>query len=171
MKIAILGYAGSGKSTLARTLGEHYGVPVLHLDTVQFLPDWQVRPMEEKLQLVQRFMDENDGWVIDGNYTKLLHSRRLEEADLLVLLLFNRVSSLWRVTKRYFRHRGHSRPDMTEGCDEKLDGEFIRWVLWKGRGKAQRRNFADIAARWSEKCVILRNQRELDAYLQTIRKS
>ena len=57
MKIAILGYSGSGKSTLARALGELYGVPVLHLDTVQFLPDWQVREQDEQLAIVQDFMD------------------------------------------------------------------------------------------------------------------
>ena len=98
MKIAILGYSGSGKSTLARALGEHYGIPVLHLDTVQFLPDWQVRPKEEQLAIVQDFMDTHDSWVIDGNYSNLLQPRRLEEADRVVLLLFNRFSSLLRVT-------------------------------------------------------------------------
>lgn len=47
MKIAILGYSGSGKSTLARRLGEQYGIPVLHLDRVQFLPGWRERDPEE----------------------------------------------------------------------------------------------------------------------------
>ena len=36
MKIAILGTSGSGKSTLAKRLGERYGLPVLHMDTVHF---------------------------------------------------------------------------------------------------------------------------------------
>ena len=40
MKIAILGTSGSGKSTLAKRLGERYGLPVLHMDTVHFLPGW-----------------------------------------------------------------------------------------------------------------------------------
>ena len=171
MKIAVIGYSGSGKSTLARLLAEKYGLPVLHLDAVQFLPGWKLRDAEEKLRTVQAFMDENEGWVIDGNYTRLLHERRLEEADQIVLMLFNRFSSLWRVTKRYLRYHGKTRPDMTAGCREKLDGEFIRWVLWKGRGKTQRRHFAGIAAHRPEKCVILRNQRELDAYLRTIREN
>ena len=39
MKIAVLGFSGSGKSTLAQRLGDLTGAPVLHLDTVQFLPD------------------------------------------------------------------------------------------------------------------------------------
>ena len=71
MKIAILGFAGSGKSTLARTLGEISGAPVLHLDTVQFLPNWEIRDPEEKQRLVEEFLDSHLSWVIDGNYRKL----------------------------------------------------------------------------------------------------
>ena len=47
MKIAILGTSGSGKSTLAQTLGAAYHAPVLHLDTVHFLPGWVERPLDE----------------------------------------------------------------------------------------------------------------------------
>lgn len=164
MKIAILGYSGSGKSTLARALGERYGVPVLHLDTVQFLPGWQVRGHDEKLALVRAFMDSHDGWVIDGNYTKLLQERRLEEADVIVLMLFSRFSSLARVIRRYHRFRGRSRPDMTEGCSEKLDAEFVRWVLWKGRSRQTQEHYRSIRAKYPKKCVILKTQRQIDRY-------
>ena len=71
MKIAILGFAGSGKSTLAQTLGEITGAPVLHLDTVQFLPNWEVRDMAEKQRMVEDFLDSHLSWIIDGNYRKL----------------------------------------------------------------------------------------------------
>lgn len=57
MKIAVLGYAGSGKSTLARALGELYGIPVLHLDRVQFTPNWQERDRAEALAMVHDFME------------------------------------------------------------------------------------------------------------------
>lgn len=165
MKIAILGYAGSGKSTLARALGELYGVPVLHLDTVQFMPDWKERPKDEQLEIVQRFMDENDGWVIDGNYSNLLQPRRLEEADKVVFLHFNRLAALWRVTKRYFRYRGKSRPDMADGCSEKLDAEFIAWVLWRGRTKQKRSAFKQKQKTCGAKGVVLKNQRQIDRWL------
>ena len=167
MKIAILGYSGAGKSTLARSLGARYCVPVLHLDRVHWAANWTERDDAEKRRLVLGFMDKNhDGWIIDGNYSDLLRARRLEEADRIVLLLFDRFSCLWRVTKRYFRYRGLSRPDMGEGCAEKLDAAFIRWVLWRGRSRKRRRSFAAIRAQYPEKTVVLRNQRQLDRYLQ-----
>ena len=78
----LLGPSGSGKSTLAREIGKRYGLPVLHLDTVQFEPGWQVRDREEGRQIVRTFLAEHpDGWVIDGNYTGFYQQERLEAAD------------------------------------------------------------------------------------------
>ncbi len=88
MKIAILGTSGSGKSTLAKRLGERYDLPVLHMDTVHFLPGWVERPFAEEEAIVRQFLDENaGGWVIDGNYSKTCYARRLEEADKIIVLL------------------------------------------------------------------------------------
>ena len=170
MKIAILGYSGAGKSTLARSLGARYGVPVLHLDRVHWAANWTERDDAEKKRLALDFMDKNSdgGWVIDGNYSDLLRARRLEEADRIVLLLFDRFSCLWRVTKRYFRYRGLSRPDMGEGCAEKLDAAFIYWVLWRGRSRKKRQSYVKIRAQYPEKTVVLRSQRQIDRYLLSL---
>lgn len=101
MKIAILGTSGSGKSTLAKRLGERYGLPVLHMDTVHFLPGWVERPFAEEETIIRRFLDENaGGWVIDGNYTKTCYARRLEEADKIIVLWFSPLVCLWRAVGR-----------------------------------------------------------------------
>ena len=55
MRIAIIGYSGSGKSTLCRFLGEKYVIPMLHFDTVHFLPNWKVRAINEKEKIVRDF--------------------------------------------------------------------------------------------------------------------
>ena len=170
MKIAILGFSGSGKSTLAQTLGEITGAAVLHLDTVQFLPDWQVRDQEEKQRLVGEFMDANTSWIIDGNYRKLFYERRLEEADQIWILLFPRLTRLWRVCRRYRQFRGKTRPDMAPGCSEKLDGEFVRWVLWEGCTPETDRRMRDIVRRYPEKSHLLENQRQVDACLRLFRE-
>jgi adenylate kinase family enzyme len=47
VKISILGYSGSGKSTLARQLAKYYKIPVLFIDTVNFLPNWGERDRDE----------------------------------------------------------------------------------------------------------------------------
>ncbi len=42
MKIIIIGYSGSGKSTLATKLAQYYSISKLHLDTLQFVPNWEM---------------------------------------------------------------------------------------------------------------------------------
>ena len=172
MKIAIIGYSGSGKSTLARRLGEFYGAEVLHLDAVHFLPGWGERKREDEQAIVREFLDTRDAWVIEGNYTKLSYERRMEEADRIVMMTFGRFNCLLRGTRRYRKYRNTTRPDMAEGCSEKLDAEFVKWVLWKGRRKAQRRRLAGLRERYGDKTVTLRNQRQADAFLEeTLRGS
>jgi len=168
LKIAIMGYSGSGKSTLARRLGEAYGVDVLHFDTVQFLPGWEVRPQEEKARITEEFLNTHSDWVIDGTYSKLSFVRRMEEADEIILLLFNRFTCLFRAYRRYRRYANTTRPDMAEGCKEKFDWEFAAWILWKGRDRKSRDRFRQIAARYRGKVVVIRNQKQLDAYLAPV---
>ena len=162
MKIAIIGYSGSGKSTLARCLADKYEIPVLHFDRVQFRPNWEIRPQASKEIMTKTFLDLHTDWVIDGNYSKLSFERRMEEADVIILLLFHKLSCLRRVTRRYWSYKECTRPDMAEGCKEKLDWEFVKWVLWKGRSKESRQRYADICARYPKKTVVVRNQRQLN---------
>ena len=162
MKIAIIGYSGSGKSTLARRLAESYNIPVLHFDRVQFRPNWEIRPQQSKEMMTKVFLDIHKDWVIDGNYSKLSFERRMEEADVIILLLFNRFSCLYRVWRRYRKFKDQTRPDMGEGCKEKLDREFVKWVLWKGRSKEARARYESVCARYPEKTFVIKNQRQLN---------
>ena len=59
---------------------------------------------------------------------------------------------------------------MAEGCDEKLDAEFLRWVLWKGRTEEKRAGFERKRTSCGDKCVVLKTQRQIDEYLKTVRE-
>ncbi len=165
MKIAVMGYSGAGKSTLARTLGERYGVPVLHFDRVHWAPGWTERDRGEAHRLAHEFM-KNQSWIIDGNYTKFEYERRLNEADKIVLLLFPRLVCFARAWKRFFLYRGKTRSDMGEGCPEKMDLEFMRWILWKGRTRQKRGEFRQVLEKYPQKVVVLRRQKDINRYLE-----
>eukprot|EP01064_Diplonema_japonicum_P007184 TRINITY_DN14888_c0_g1_i1.p3 TRINITY_DN14888_c0_g1~~TRINITY_DN14888_c0_g1_i1.p3 ORF type:complete len:116 (+),score=11.75 TRINITY_DN14888_c0_g1_i1:240-587(+) len=94
MKITILGHSGCGKSTLARQLAGHHGIPFLHLDSVQFTAGWEYRDRDEANQLVADFL-KNDSWVIEGNYMTFHMCARLEQADVVLFLDFNRFLCLY----------------------------------------------------------------------------
>ena len=168
MKIAIIGYSGSGKSTLARTLAEKYHTAVLHFDTVQFLPGWEIRDEEDKKRITKEFLDTHNSWVIDGNYSKLFYERRMAEADLIILLLFNRWSCLRRAYSRYRKYRDTTRPDMAKGCTEKFDLSFMKWILFDGRRGRAKKRYKKVISQFGEKTVIIKNQKQLDVFISTI---
>ncbi len=143
-----MGYSGAGKSTLARALGERYGIPVLHFDRVHWAPGWQERDR--------------------GEAHRMVHERRLSEADEIVILDFPRSVCLFRAWKRYFRYRGRTRADMGEGCPEKMDLEFMWWILWKGRTRQKRGEFRAVWERYPDKSVVLKDQRDIDRYLEEL---
>ncbi|MGT2715293.1 DNA topology modulation protein [Streptococcus respiraculi] len=164
MKIAIIGYSASGKSTLASHLSKHYGIPCLHLDKLRFLPNWQERPDEDMRNQLQTFL-ENDSWVIEGNYSAFCYQERMEEADQIILMAFSRWNCLYRAVKRYITYAGRVRESSAEGCLEKLDWEFIRWILKDGRSQKAQMRYQRISQTYADKVTILRNQRELDEFM------
>lgn len=165
MKIAILGYSGSGKSTLTRKLSSHYNIPRLFLDTVQFEANWQERDRDEAKAIVQEFM-KNDSWVIDGNYTGFYQRERLEQADKIILLDFPRRICLYRAYKRYLQNKNQTREDMANGCIEKIDLEFIWWILHECRTKEKREKYKEIEKEFKNKIVVLKNPKEVSLYLK-----
>lgn len=168
MKIAILGTSGSGKSTLAKQLGEQCGTPVLHLDAVHFLPGWVERAPEEEKTILSRFLDEHDSWVIDGNYTGNCYARRLEEADQILVLWFDRFVCLQRVLKRWWENRGRVRDSSAAGCEEKIDLAFVRWVLYEGRSKQKYLRMKALGKQYPEKFVMIKNSRELKSAMRML---
>ncbi|WP_195938284.1 DNA topology modulation protein [Romboutsia sp. 1001713B170131_170501_G6] len=170
MKIAIIGYSGSGKSTLARKLSKYYKAPVLFLDTVNFLPNWIERDRDEGRLIVYDFM-KNDSWVIDGNYSDFFQKERLEQADKIIFLNFPRRICIYRALKRYFRYKNTTREDMAKGCIEKIDLEFIWWILYEGRTKEICNHYKQIEHDFKNKIVVLKKTKEVNLFLQKITNS
>jgi adenylate kinase family enzyme len=125
-QVAIVGSGGSGKSTLAATLGQRLDLPVIHLDLLFWKPGWVERPQEE-WRAMQRELVRQPAWIIDGNHAKTLDVR-LSVADTVIFLDFGRVACMWGIVGRRLRYRNKPRFDRAEGCGERLDLPFMRWV-------------------------------------------
>lgn len=166
MKIQICGYSGSGKSTFAKKLKEIYKIEILHLDTVHFSEGWVERSNEEMEIDVRKFMNQED-WIIDGNYTKVV-PERFDECDQLFYFNFNRFTCLINAVKRYVKYRHKTREDIADGCIEKLDFEFIKWILYEGRKRRQHLWKKRIKEVYQEKAIFFKNQKQVNEYLKKI---
>lgn len=110
-----------------------------------------------------------ESWIIDGNYTSFCYQERVEKADQIILLAFSRWNCLYRAFKRYTRYAGKVRESMAEGCTEKLDWAFILWILKDSRSPKVQSRYQAICKTYVDKVKILRNQKELDQYLENIK--
>ena len=127
ISVAIDGPSGAGKSTLARKLGEKYGLPVIHLDKLWWLPNWVNRPEEEFDALLSAEL-KKPVWIIDGNYLRTL-DERLRYADFCIFLDLPTEECLKNAYERVETYKEKTRPDMTEGCAERIDDEFASWIV------------------------------------------
>jgi adenylate kinase family enzyme len=79
---------------------------------------------------------------------------RIVRADTVVWLDYPTRLCLGRVLKRWWHYRGRARPDMTEGCPERLDLEFLVYVLafrrnWRSRNRQALDGFAGAIVRFT----------------------
>jgi adenylate kinase family enzyme len=162
-KVLVIGPGGSGKSTLANQLGELLNIEVIHLDKFYWHPGWVEMPKGEWLKTVAELCSR-DAWIIDGNYSGTLEIR-FKSCDTVIFLDLPCTLCLWRVLKRVLRYRNQSRPDMAEGCRERLTLEFIQWI-WNYSSRTRPKVVRMIASHSVEKEIVwLRSPSEVERFL------
>ena len=165
-RIAVIGRSGGGKSSLSRKPGAKLGIPVTHLDVLFWQPGW--RP-SEPAAFHARLADAltTDNWITDGNFMAAadLH---LAGADTIVWVDQPRLLCVRRALTRAVRERGHNRIDMAEGCDEKIDLEFLLYI-WNWDRNTRPRVEAAIAQHAPRTTLVrLTSDREIASYLAAV---
>ncbi len=163
MKIQIIGYAGSGKSTLAKKLGEHYEINYLHLDNTHFYGNWEERTVKEQTEIVDKFLLENENWIIDGNYSKV-SPIRFEESDITIFLNYNRFYCYKKARRRYLENKNQIRESCP--CIEKFDLKFKYWIMFKSRTKQRRKQYIINLNKTKGIKLIFNNVNELNIWLK-----
>jgi adenylate kinase family enzyme len=163
-KICLFGCPGSGKSTLSKELSKILGLKVYHLDNIYWKPNWISISREEFNNKLKNLLRE-DSYIIEGNYNRTL-DLRLEECDFAIYLDFNRLTCLFSVIKRYFQYKNKTRDDITAGCNEALDKEFIKYVWFFN--KNHKKNYYHKLKNIDKDYIILKNRREVRNFLKKI---
>jgi adenylate kinase family enzyme len=101
---------------------------------------------------------------MDGNYSGTL-DLRLASCDTVIFLDLPRLLCLRRVLQRMISYRNTQRPDMSEGCPERVSLEFISWV-WNYSRRTRPKVLAKLEKISSSKRVVrLRSDAEVETFL------
>lgn len=169
-KIMVIGVgSGVGKSTFANRLSELTGIEVTHLDRLYWKPGWVEAPREEFWEAQQQVV-QNTKWIIEGNYTGTI-SIREAHADTIIYLELPLYTCLYRVLKRRVQYHGRTRDDIGEGCKEKIDWAFLKFILttYHPRKKKMEKRM-QIYAKEGKTVHYLKTPKQIEGFLSTYNK-
>jgi adenylate kinase family enzyme len=99
-RVSVVGTTGSGKTIFAATLAGRLGVPHIELDAIYHQPNWTPLSEEDFRGRIAEVVT-GDGWVADGNYSKV-RDLVWGAADTVVVLAYSRALVTRRVVERTF---------------------------------------------------------------------
>ncbi len=166
-RILIIGCGGAGKSTLARLLGDKLGLPVVHLDSIFWKPGWVEMDRDEfDARVREELMKEK--WIIDGNFNRTM-PERIKYCDTIIYLDFSRMACLLGVLKRVITTYGTVRPDMGEGCPERFDLDFLKWV-WNFNKEKREKYYRLLNEVEGVETIVLKNRRAVKKFLKELER-
>lgn len=168
-RIMIIGQPGSGKSTLARTMGSELNLPVFHIDHIHWKSGWVERTTSEKNRLCSE-VHAKEEWIFEGGRSPTW-PERLDRADVLVWLDLPLALRAWRVFWRTVRNRQQSPPDLPQGCQERFNWEFTKWI-WTSRNTSRdaMQRLYDSAIAEKQVCRF-RTRADVSSFVDRLRKN
>jgi adenylate kinase family enzyme len=166
-RVLVMGSSGSGKSTFAMRLSEITGIPFVSLDALFWKPGWVKSDKAEFRERVTQAARQ-PRWIMDGNFQSHLVELRRDVSDTVIWFDLPRRTCMFGILKRIARSYGQVRPEMGEGCPEKIDFEFFRYV-WTYR-RVQRPKLLDYfqGLRADQELVCFTDRAQADDYLQRV---
>ncbi|EAG5035128.1 AAA family ATPase, partial [Listeria monocytogenes] len=101
-------------------------------------------------------------YIIDGDYFFNLE-KRLEHADLVIWIKIPLFLCVANIVKRRFKYMTNARPDVTEGCDEKLNLSFLLYALkYNKRSGKQTKELLDNV--YDKELFVIDSYKKLKSY-------
>lgn len=116
-KIVVVGNIAAGKTRLSRRLAQRYGLPLTHVDSIQFISGMKIRPLDETRKILKDIMAQ-DRWLIDGYGPLDLIEKRFQAADKIIFIDFPLWRHYWWLTKRQIQNLWSHRAELPADCNE-----------------------------------------------------
>ena len=168
-KVLVIGCCGAGKSTFSKKLEKILKLPLIHLDKYYHKPNWE-EPEKDEWEQVLRKLVKQKRWIMDGNYADSFDIR-FPLADTIIYLDYPSIKCCLRVIKRNIKYFRKKRSDIADGCKERFDLFFLKFVLtfnYKNRENIYNR-LENIKT--NKEVIILKNDKEVDLFLLKNRNS
>lgn len=163
-RVAVVGSGGAGKTSFANELGRRTGLPVIHLDCLHWKPGWVETPPEEWAAVVGEQAARPE-WIIDGNYGGTFEIR-FERADTVIVLALSKLRCTSRVVSRIIANYG--RDVQAEGCPERFDLAFLRWVWQYPKSRRPHLDAALDRFKGRVRIIEIRDPREVRRFLMNL---
>ena len=163
-RISIVGGSGSGKSTLCNILSKKFDLPAVHLDAINYAPNWVEIDKSERDKIILAKSAE-DKWIIDGNYGRTI-TERFVRSDLIIWLDYSTFTQLKGVFKRFLKYHNSEKPELP-GCKERLSWSFLKLVATYNKKKRPVivEHLKDVP---KEKVLIFKKQKDLNKWIANL---
>ena len=161
-KVIVIGCCGSGKSTFARHLHACTGIPLFHLDQLNWNAD---KITVEKTVFLNRVKEviQKDSWIINGNYGSSMEMR-MQACDTVFFLDYPVDICIQGIYDRV----GKVRTDMPWVEDE-VDEDLIEFV--KNYEKEDRPEVLNLLSKYNGKDIhIFNTRKDAKAYLESFKQ-
>ncbi len=109
-------------------------------------------------------------YIMDGNFMRTM-VRRAEEANTILWLDFSTLACVFGVLSRVISGHGRVRPDMGDGCPERFDLHFMKWITdFRKTTRPKIIAVVDGAQKRGVSVTVLRSRREVNRFIKDIEK-
>lgn len=165
-RILVIGCPGSGKSTFAKQLKVKLNYPLLHIDRIFHIDNWHSIDQGLLKKKIINFVNENDCFIIDGNYTGTL-KLRMNYADTIFYFQINNRTCLSNIINRCNDLK--PRDDIAPGFDNSiLDPAFVEYV--KNFPFEQTPIIDDMLESFDGKIIRFKNYLETENFINNIKQ-
>jgi adenylate kinase family enzyme len=158
-KVSIIGISGTGKTHFAKKLSDFLKIPITHYDEFVWGKGW--KEVDEKI-VEKKLLEiiKKERWILEG-FIHPASKARLENSDTVIYLDYSGFQAMLGGLQRWWRHRGKTRPEMADGCIEKLEWDYLK-VMWK---RSERPEIEEAIKGFEDKITRLKTRKEASDFI------